>query len=147
MRILFDSKQLLHKDPLGTLTPNEKCTLNIHIPATVQATAVECVINRENGTPEMTVPLTYHMKKGAYEIFRGSFFFEERGLYFYYFRITTRTGSFRLFKQGDDTNMEAGASWRRSAASPRIALFPSGPWAPPCTRFSPTGSARQARWI
>ena len=114
MRILFDSKQLLHKDPFGTLTPNEKCTLNIHIPATVQATAVECVINRENGTPEMTVPLTYHMKKGAYEIFRGSFFFEERGLYFYYFRITTRTGSFRLFKQGDDTNMEAGDSWQVS---------------------------------
>ena len=114
MRILFDSKQLLHKDPFGTLAPNEKCTLNIHIPAAVQATAVECIINREDGTPEKTVPLSYQMKKGAYEIFRGSFFFEERGLYFYYFRITTRTGSFRLFKQGDDTNMEAGDSWQVS---------------------------------
>ena len=41
MRILFDSKQLMHKDPFGTLVPDQKCTLNIHIPASVQATAVE----------------------------------------------------------------------------------------------------------
>ena len=41
MRILFDSKLLMHKDPFGTLAPDQKCTLNIHIPASVQATAVE----------------------------------------------------------------------------------------------------------
>ena len=114
MRILFDSKQLIHKDPFGTLAPGQKCTLNIHIPATVQATAVECLINQENGKPALSVPMTYQMKRGAYEIFRGSFCFEERGLYFYYFKITTRTGSFRLFKQGDDTNMEAGSHWQVS---------------------------------
>ena len=114
MRILFDSKQLMYKDPFGTLVPGQKCTLNIHIPSSVQATAVECLINQENGKPALTVPLTYQMKRGAYEIFRGSFSFEERGLYFYYFKITTRTGSFRLFKQGDDTNMEAGDCWQVS---------------------------------
>ena len=114
MRILFDSKQPLYKDPFGTLAPGQKCTLNIHIPATVQATAVECVINCENGTLAKKVPMAYQMKKGAYEIFRGSFAFEERGLFFYYFIITTRTGSFRLFKQGDDTNMEAGDCWQVS---------------------------------
>lgn len=114
MRILFDSKQLMYKDPFGTLAPEQKCTLNIHIPSSVQATTVECLINQENGKPALTVPLTYQMKRGAYEIFRGSFSFEERGLYFYYFKITTRTGSFRLFKQGDDTNMEAGDCWQVS---------------------------------
>ena len=114
MRILFDSKQLMHKDPFGTLAPEQKCTLNIHIPASVQATAVECIINRENGALCTRFPMAYQMKKGAYEIFRGSFSFEERGLYFYYFRITTRSGSFRLYKQGDDTNMEAGDCWQVS---------------------------------
>ena len=114
MRILFDSKQLMHKDPFGTLVPDQKCTLNIHIPASVQATAVECVINHENGTLWQKIPMAFHLKKGAYEIFRGNFAFEERGLYFYYFTITTRTGGFRLYKQGDNTNMEAGDCWQVS---------------------------------
>ena len=114
MRILFDSKQLIYKDPFGTLAPGQKCTLNIHIPSSVQAAAVECLINQENGKPALTVPMTYQMKRGAYEIFRGGFSFKDRGLYFYYFKITTRTGSFRLFKQGDDTNMEAGDCWQVS---------------------------------
>ena len=83
MRILFDSKQLMHKDPFGTLVPDQKCTLNIHIPASVQATAVECVINHENGALWKKIPMAFHLKKGAYEIFRGNFAFEERGLYFY----------------------------------------------------------------
>ena len=114
MRILFDSKLLMHKDPFGTLTPDQKCTLNIHIPASVQATAVECIINQENGTLLKQVPMTYQMKKGAYDIFRGIFSFEDAGLYFYYFKIATRTGSFRLYKQGDHTNMEAGDCWQVS---------------------------------
>ena len=114
MRILFDSKLLMHKDPFGTLAPDQKCTLNIHIPASVQATAVECIINQENGTLLKQVPMTYQMKKGAYDIFRGIFSFEDAGLYFYYFKIATRTGSFRLYKQGDHTNMEAGDCWQVS---------------------------------
>ena len=40
MRILYDSKLLAHKDPFGTLTPGQKCKINIHIPASVQTTAV-----------------------------------------------------------------------------------------------------------
>jgi len=114
MRILFDSKQTLYKDPFGTLTPGQKCTLNIHIPASVQATAVKCVINTEDGKPAQEVALVYQMKRGAYEIFRGHFSLEEKGLFFYYFHITTRTGVFRLYKQGDGTNMEAGDCWQVS---------------------------------
>ena len=86
MRILFDSKQLMHKDPFGTLAPGQTCTLNIHIPASVQATAVDCIINQENGTLCKQLSMTYQMKKGAYEIFRGNFSFEEAGLFFYYFK-------------------------------------------------------------
>ena len=43
MRILFDSKQPQYKTPFGTVTPEEVCTLNIHIPSTVGATGVECI--------------------------------------------------------------------------------------------------------
>ena len=31
MRILFDSQQTQYKTPFGTLTPEENCTLKIHI--------------------------------------------------------------------------------------------------------------------
>ena len=114
MRILFDSKKQLYKDPFGTLTPGQSCTLHIHIPATVQATAVEVVFLQENGSISMTTPMVYRMKRGAYDIFQGKFQFREPGLFFYHFRITTRTHSFRLFKQGDDTNMESGDNWQVS---------------------------------
>ncbi len=114
MRILFDSKQLQYKSPFGTLVPDQVCTLNIHIPATVQATKVTCILNYEHGEKAQDIPLEYRMKKGAYEIFQGKFSIPHRGLYFYYFYITTRTGGFRLFKQGDDTNMEAGDFWQVS---------------------------------
>ena len=114
MRILFDSRQTMYKDPFGTLTPDQPCTLHIHIPASVQATQVVCIINRENGELWQELPLEYKMKRGAYEIFQGEFSFRDRGLYFYYFRITTRTGSFRLFRQGEDTNMESGSTWQVS---------------------------------
>ena len=51
---------------------------------------------------------------GAYDIYQGNLVLDSCGLYFYYFRITTRTGGFRLFKYGDDTNMEAGSLWQIS---------------------------------
>ena len=114
MRILYDSKLLAHKDPFGTLTPGQKCKLSIHIPSAVQATQVLCLVSFENGEPYQEFPLEYRMKKGPYEIFTGELELEERGLYFYYFHITHKSGSFRLFKQGDDTNMEAGDLWQVS---------------------------------
>ena len=114
MRILYDSKQLQFKSPFGTLTPGECCTLQIHVPHMVQAKSVEIILQSENGTPVKTAIMEYAKKLGAYEIFKGSFTLENPGLYFYYFRINSRTGSFRLFKYGDDTNMEAGALWQVS---------------------------------
>ena len=114
MRILYDSKQLQHKTPFGTLTPGQECTITIHIPTTVQATGVRCVINNEDGSHAMNVELAYKMKKGPYEIFEGKFTFLRTGLFFYFFYITHRGGGFRLFKQGDQTNMEAGDFWQVS---------------------------------
>ena len=114
MRILYDSKQLQFKSPFGTLTPQQQCTLHIHVPSAVQAKRVECIVRWENGSDAFTVPMEYAKKHGVYEIFKGSFAFDQCGLYFYYFRIHTRTGSFRLFKYGDDTNMEAGDLWQLS---------------------------------
>ena len=73
MRILFDSKKLQYKTPFGTLTPNQECTLNIHIPSNVQATQVECIINHEYGATAQTVPMEYKKKQGPYDIFRGTF--------------------------------------------------------------------------
>ena len=114
MRILFDSKKLQYKTPFGTLTPGQECTLHIHVPSTVQACQVECVINHEHGAVAQTVTMEYRKKQGPYDIFGGTFSFAECGLYFYFFRITTRTGGFRLFKVGDETNMEAGDCWQVS---------------------------------
>ena len=114
MRILYDSKQLKYKTPFGTLTPETPCTINIHIPSTVQATSVDCVFHYEDGAYAFTIPLTYRMKKGPYEIYQGKFNISDPGLYFYHFFIHNRQGGFRLFKQGNDTNMEAGEQWQVS---------------------------------
>ena len=114
MRILYDSKLLAHKDPFGTLIPGESCKLSIHVPSTVQATQVVCLVQREDGTPYGEYILKCRSKKGPYELFTGHVTIKERGLYFYYFRVIQKNGSFRLFKQGDDTNMEEGDLWQVS---------------------------------
>jgi len=114
MRILYDSKKLMYKTPFGTLVPNQTCTLNIHIPATVQTTRVVCHLSYEDGREAQQIPLELQLKKGPYESWQGTFSIAETGLYFYYFVIHHTSGSFRLFKQGDDTNMEAGDLWQLS---------------------------------
>ncbi len=114
MRILFDSKQPQYKTPFGCLIPGQECTLTIHIPSTVQTTAVTVILSYEHGEIAQNISMGYKMKKGPYDIFQGKFSIPYTGLYFYYFRIDHRNGSFKLFKQGDDTNMEAGDLWQVS---------------------------------
>ena len=114
MRILFDSQQIQYKNPFGTLEPDQECTLTIHIPSSVQATRVECIINHENGSHAMNVLFTFRMKKGPYDIFQGKFTLPCTGLFFYYFYISKPCGGFRLFKEGSQTNMEAGDLWQVS---------------------------------
>ena len=126
MRILFDSQQTQYKTPFGTLTPEENCTLKIHIPSSVDAKKVECVFQNEDGSPAMVVPMEYAMKYGAYDIFKATFAFEKTGLYFYFFRVTQSHNCFRLFKQGNGTNMEAGDLWQVSCVP---ADFQTPDWA------------------
>ena len=114
MRILYDSKEPQYKLPFGTLQPGQECVLHIHIPTAVGTTAAEIVVQQENSAPEKTVPMTLERVCGAYDIYQGNLVLDTCGLYFYYFRITTRTGGFRLFKYGEDTNMEAGSLWQIS---------------------------------
>lgn len=114
MRILFDSKQLQFKDPFGTLIPEQECTLHIHIPTSVGAVSVQCIFENADGSPAFITPLHLCTQTGDYDIFRGSFRFQEPGLYRYYFRIWEKYNTFRLFKFGDDTNMEAGDLWQVS---------------------------------
>ena len=115
MRILFDSKKETFKSPFGTLTPDQQCELHIHIPASVGATKVLCLLHREDGASEQEVELTRCDALGAYDVFGGSFSLKTTGLYFYYFRIFNREGNFRLYKYGSsDTNMEAGDLWQVS---------------------------------
>ena len=126
MRILFDSKQLAFKDPFGTLVPGQNCTLHIHIPATVGAAEVTCVLCTEKGETCKTFPFAFETKRGAYDLWTCTFSLEETGLFFYHFRIASKTNCFRLFKQGDDTNMEAGDSWQLSCVP---ADFTTPDWA------------------
>ncbi len=112
MRILFDSQQLIYKDPFGTLCQDQECTLRIHIPTDVGAIRTECILESEHRIQPVTVQLEKSHTQGAYDIFSGTFSLTEQGLYFYYFRIYKPEDSFRLFKQGHDTNMEAGDRWQ-----------------------------------
>ena len=132
MRILYDSKQSLYKSPFGTLTPGQECTLNIHIPSTVRTTRVQLELLYQDHAPYRPYDFEFKMKKGAYDIYQLKFSFPETGLYFYYFRIHNRDGSFRLYKQGDDTNMEAGDLWQLSCVP---ADFETPDWAKGATIY------------
>ena len=112
MRILFDSQKQIFKYPFGTLTQEQACSLHIHIPTDVGAVKTECILNFEDGTPGAVVTMEKVHTEGPYDIFHGQFSLSQPGLYFYYFRIYKPTGAFRLFKQGHDTNMEAGDLWQ-----------------------------------
>ena len=115
MRILYDSKLSQFKEPFGTLTPGQVCRLHIHIPCAVQATAVKCLMQYEDGrTTAQEVFFSKARTEDPYEIWQADFSIHQEGLYFYYYYIDTPSGGFRLFKQGDDTNMEAGALWQVS---------------------------------
>ena len=115
MRILFDSKSPLHKKPFGTLIPDEVCALNVHIPISVHTVSVSCILKGDDGTTTLQeIPFVKKVTAKPYELWSCEFSLPHTGLFFYYFYVSTKDGGFRLFKQGDDTNMEAGALWQIS---------------------------------
>lgn len=114
MRILFDSKKAEYKAPFGCLAPGQTCVLHIHIPCTVQTSNVTLVLENEDGSFFREADFSPEARQGDYEIWRCDFSLDTPGLFFYWFRITGHTGTFRLFKQGNDTNMEDGGKWQLS---------------------------------
>ena len=133
MRILYDSKLSQYKTPFGTLTPGQVCTVHIHIPCAVGTTAVTLLLKYEDGkTGAQDIPLEKQSVKGAYEVWGGDFSIPHTGLYFYYFYVHKPDGGFRLFKQGDDTNMEAGSLWQVSCVP---ADFHTPDWAKGATIY------------
>ncbi len=114
MRILFNSKKKEYKDPFGCLTPGQECTLNIQIPQSVGTSGVRVVLTYENGRLYREVPMEFSRQEGLFDLWSAQFSLDAPGLYFYYFSITGHTGTFRLFKYGDDTNMEDGGCWQVS---------------------------------
>lgn len=112
MRILFDSQLPTFKTPFGTLSQGQVCQLHIHIPSSVGAVKTECILEAEDSAATCVAVLEKECTQGDYDIFEGTFSLETAALYFYYFRIYKPEGSFRLFKQVHDTNMEAGDRWQ-----------------------------------
>ena len=118
MRILFDSKKAEFKTPFGCVAPGQTVTLHLHIPTAVSAWKVEIVLCYEDGSPARYHEMYRIEQRGAYDIYKGDFSLFAPGLHFYYFQIHAPHGMFRLFKQGDDTNMEEGGLWQISCISP-----------------------------
>ena len=126
MRILYNSKLPAYKRPFGTLTPGEPCHLRLDVPRTVGATHITVKFTWENGCPGWEDTLHFARREDAYDIFEGQVTCPGPGLYYYYFFVHTRMGGFRLFKYGDDTNMEAGDCWQLSCI-PEDFVTPIGP--------------------
>lgn len=118
MRILFDSKKAEFKAPFGCVAPGQTVTLHLHIPTAVSAWKVEIVLCYEDGSPARYHEMYRIEQRGAYDIYEGDFSLFAPGLHFYYFQIHAPHGMFRLFKQGNDTNMEEGDLWQISCISP-----------------------------
>ena len=112
MRILYDSKNELYKSPFGCIRQGERCRMTVHIPKTVATREAKMLLQQENGSLFREIPLYKKEEQGPYELWECCFSLDVPALHFYYFTVTGHTGTFRLFKQGKDTNMEAGDLWQ-----------------------------------
>ena len=114
MRILYDSKMAQHKTPFGTLRTGESCVLRVFVPRTSGAVGMRLMLENCDGAPVCEHPFRAEMQAEEYTIYRCEFAVTECGLYYYWFYVEKENGGFRLFKQGHDTNMEAGDKWQVS---------------------------------
>ena len=114
MRILYNSRDPACKQPFGTLREGQTCVVRIKVPREINCRFVQLVLEQENGAPAGEYAFAWAGQDGDYDCFKCHFSPAARGLYFYWFRVTAGTGAFRLFRQGDGTNMEAGEKWQLS---------------------------------
>ena len=70
----------------------------------------------------LNVPMAKTAATELYETWTAAFALDDPDLYFYFFQITTKNESFRLLKQGDDTNMEDGDWWQISVIAEEFAV-------------------------
>ena len=120
LRILYNSRNPAYKEPFGTLTPEDLCTLRIKIPVSCRTKGVALRLMREDGSHYRDIPMDLRETVPPYETWTCRFSLPEPGLYFYFFRVTTANEAFSLYKFGEDTNMEAGDWWQLSSVSPKI---------------------------
>lgn len=113
MRILFDSKLPQYKTPFGTVRTGEVCSMNLYVPDSSEAVGAFVVVENCDEAPFCEVPMTFSHREGDYNVWHGEISLD-RGLYFYWFRIQKENGSFRLFREGNGTNMEKGGKWQVS---------------------------------
>ncbi len=110
MRILYDSKSPLHKDPYGCVSVGQSCAVSVHIPSSCHAQSAELVTDCG-----LSFELTKSRSFDGYDIYEGDIRFDKADLYFYRFHIKTIDGEFDLFKEGyADTNMCEGGTWQIS---------------------------------
>ena len=100
--------------------------LRVHIPPTAKAVEAQCVFCFEDGSQAFTKEMYREKALGDYTVYTAEFSVPQPGLYFYYFYVRKADGGFRLFKQGDGTNMEAGDLWQLSCVP---ADFTTPDWA------------------
>lgn len=117
LRILYNSQQLRWKTPFGTVKPGEECTMTVAIPCSCRTRQVKLILLQENGTWFREELFGRSHREEPYEYYEVRFSLKEPGLFFYYFHITTENEAFKLLKQGEDTNMEAGDWWQLSCVA------------------------------
>lgn len=112
MRILFDSKNKIYKNPFGCVEQNKPCEFNIHIPENCRTNEVNIIFETDDGFYK-SYPLLKKETKDLYDIFGGFVAIPDSGLYFYYFEIKTEDSDFLLYKEGaSDTNIGVGEKWQ-----------------------------------
>ncbi len=113
MRILYDSRQQEYKTPFGVVRAGQSCILHIDIPTACGACGVLLMLEDCDGRLLREIPFEKQTENGGYTRWHCSFAVD-CGLYFYYFVIDKATDAFRLFRQGSQTNIEAGDKWQLS---------------------------------
>ena len=87
--------------------------MTLFVPREVGTVSVGLVTEDCDGQLVEEIPFSFLKEEGDYHHWQGTFTMEP-GLYFYWFRIYKDGDSFRLFKQGEQTNMEQGEKWQLS---------------------------------
>jgi len=87
--------------------------MTLFVPHTAGAVGVSLILEDCNEQFCREVPFALTQQEGDYGHWQGSFTMD-RGLYFYWFRIYKEGDAFRLFRQGNTTNMEQGDKWQLS---------------------------------